>query len=57
MWVWYKYAIDRPLPQARFTIAHITVEQVELYCNVLSPGQPTPVGFYTSPIEDYVPKH
>ena len=57
MWVWYKDAIDRPLPPDRVTIAHITVEQVELYCKVLAPGQPTPVGFHTSPIVDYVPKH
>ena len=54
MWLWYKYAVNRPPPTSRVTINHMIEDRVELYRHVPSPGQSIPVGITPFPVDNSV---
>ena len=52
---WYKAAVNRAPPPARDTLERITVDRVELYSHVPTPGDNIPVTVTPSEIYDSVP--
>ena len=52
---WYRAAANRVPPPARATLERITLERVELYSQVPSPGDNIPVMVKPSEIDDSVP--
>ena len=52
---WYKAAFNRAPPPARATLERITVEQVDLYSYISSPGENIPVTVAPAEVDDSVP--
>ena len=52
---WYKADVNRAPPPARDTLERITVERVELYSHMPTPGDNIPVTVTPSEIDDLVP--
>ena len=52
---WYKAAFNRAPPPARDTLERITVERVDLYSYVPSPGENIPVTGMPAEVDDLVP--
>ena len=52
---WYKAAVNRAPPPARDTLERITVERVELYSHMTTPGDNIPVTVTPSEIDESVP--
>ena len=53
---WYKTAVDRTPPPARFMLERITAERVALYSRVLPPGDNIPLEIEPFEVEDVVPE-
>ena len=53
---WYKTAVDRAPPPARFTLERITAERVALYSRFPPPGNNIPVTIEPFEVEDSVPE-
>ena len=52
---WYKAAVERALPPARFTLKQITEERVDLYSYAPSPGTNIPISVKPVLVDDSVP--
>ena len=51
---WYNAAVDHALPPAQATLKRITVERVNLYRYVPSPGTNIPISVKPVPVDDLI---